>query len=90
MLPLPLTAAGPPYAPMELVTKPSAASRDTEDAEEDVEKSTSAEDEDAQRRDDNEDNIEKTDQNDNQVRSFFLRTRIDFLYYYYDNISIFL
>lgn len=70
-LPLPLTAAGPPYVPMELVTKPaSVASTNAEDAE-DGEKSTNAEDEDSQQRDDNEGNIEKTDQNENQVRFFY-------------------
>lgn len=62
MLPLPLTAAGPPYAPIELVTKPSAASKDVEDAE----KGANAED--TPQRDDNEGNIEKSDQNENQVR----------------------
>jgi len=67
MLPLPLTAAGPPYAPIELVTKPSSlASTNAEDAE-DAEKNTNAEDEDAQQHDDNEGNIEKIDQNENQV-----------------------
>lgn len=68
ILPLPLTAAGPPYAPIELVTKPSAASKVVEDTE-DVEKSATAEDEDAQQRDDNEGNIERSDQDENQVRS---------------------
>ncbi|KMR05196.1 re1-silencing transcription factor [Lasius niger] len=68
MLPLPLTAAGPPYVPMELVTKPaSVASTNAEDAE-DGEKSTNAEDEDYQQRDDNEGNIEKAgDPNENQT-----------------------
>ncbi|KAH0953909.1 hypothetical protein HN011_003527 [Eciton burchellii] len=67
MLPLPLTAAGPPYAPIELVTKPSSlASTNAEDAE-DAEKNTNAEDEDAQQHDDNEGNIEKVDQNENQT-----------------------
>lgn len=66
MLP-PLTAAGPPYAPIELVTKPSVVSKDVEDGE-DTEKSANAEDEDTQQRDDNEGNIEKPDQNENQVR----------------------
>ncbi|XP_014480460.1 PREDICTED: gastrula zinc finger protein 5-1-like isoform X2 [Dinoponera quadriceps] len=66
ILPLPLTAAGPPYAPVELVTKPSAASKDVEDAE-DAEKSVSAEYEDTRQRDDNERNIEKSDQDENQT-----------------------
>ncbi|XP_032673707.1 myoneurin-like isoform X2 [Odontomachus brunneus] len=61
MLPLPLTAAGPPYAPIELVTKPSAVSKDVEDAE----KGANAED--TPQRDDNEGNIEKSDQNENQT-----------------------
>lgn len=67
ILPLPLTAAGPPYAPIELVTKPSSvASTNAEDAE-DAEKNTNAEDEDAQQNDDNEGNIERVDQNENQT-----------------------
>lgn len=78
MLPLPLTAAGPPYVPMELVTKPaSVASTNAEDAE-DGEKSTNAEDEDFQQRDDNEGNIEKTDQNENQVSFFYYYTLFSF------------
>lgn len=65
MVPLPLMAAGPPYAPIELVTKPTIASNDTDAEKGDA----SAEDEDGQERDDNESNIERTDdQNENQVR----------------------
>jgi len=70
MLPLPLTAAGPPYVPIELVTKPASVAN-AEDAE-DGEKSTNDEDEDPQQRDDNEDNIENTDQNENQVRHLII------------------
>lgn len=71
MLPLPLTAAGPPYVPMELVTNPaSVASTNAEDAE-DAEKSTNGEDEDPPQRDDNEGNIEKTE-NENQVSNLII------------------
>lgn len=82
MLPLPLTAAGPPYVPMELVTKPSSvASTNAEDAE-DGEKSTNAEDEDSQQRDDNEGNIEKTeDHNENQVN--FFRCAVTLFYFFF-------
>lgn len=70
MLPLPLTAAGPPYVPMELVTKPASVASTNAENIEDTENTTNAEDEDAQQRDDNESNIEKPDQNDSQVRLF--------------------
>jgi len=70
MLPLPLTAAGPPYVPMELVTKPASVASTNADNTEDTENNTNAEDEDAQQRDDNESNIEKPDQNDSQVGLF--------------------
>ncbi|XP_071876985.1 uncharacterized protein isoform X1 [Bombus fervidus] len=55
MVPLPLTSAGPPYGPMELVTK-----RDGErDAEENEEKE--------EKQDDDEGNIDRADENDNQT-----------------------
>lgn len=57
MVPLPLTSAGPPYGPMELVTK--------RDGEQDAEKNEEKEEE---KQDDNEGNIERADENDNQVR----------------------
>lgn len=71
MLPLPLTAAGPPYVPMELVTKPASVASTNAENTDDAENNANAEDEDAQQRDDNESNIEKPDQNDSQVRMIF-------------------
>ncbi|KOX71877.1 RE1-silencing transcription factor [Melipona quadrifasciata] len=56
MVPLPLTSAGPPYGPMELVTK--------RDGEQDAEKNEEKEEE---KQDDNEENIERADENDNQT-----------------------
>lgn len=60
MVPLPLTSAGPPYGPMELVTK---SSKDRDETE--MEENEGNED---QQCDDNEGDIEKSDKTDNQVR----------------------
>lgn len=62
MVPLPLSSAGPPYGPIELVTKPSAPANDGDGEGNDGEG-----DEEQQRSDDNEGNIEKPDENDYQV-----------------------
>ena len=67
MVPLPLTSAGPPYGPMELVTK-----RDGDRvAEENEEKE--------EKQDDDEGNIDRADENDNQVRFGI----IIFLFFFY-------
>lgn len=55
MLPLPLTSAGPPYGPIELVTKPTSETDKNVDEKEDGQG------------DDNEGNIEKPDENENQT-----------------------
>lgn len=55
MVSLPLTSIGPPYGPMELVTKRNS-ERDVKNEEREKEK-----------QDDNEKNIERANENDNQV-----------------------
>lgn len=67
MVPLPLTSAGPPYGPMELVTK--------RDGEQDAERTEEKEEE---KQDDNEGNIERADENDNQVR-FAIIFKVSFM-----------
>ncbi|KAG7211460.1 hypothetical protein KM043_010742 [Ampulex compressa] len=68
MVPLPLTAGGPPYGPIELVTKPSTASNKAElprnagaEAEEEEE------DEEEREREEKEGSAEKSDENENQT-----------------------
>ncbi|XP_020280600.1 B-cell lymphoma 6 protein homolog isoform X2 [Pseudomyrmex gracilis] len=65
ILPLPLMAAGPPYIPIELITKP------TSIASTNAEETRNTEDEDAQQRD-NEGNIEKADQSENENQTCVL------------------
>nr|KAF7387601.1 hypothetical protein H0235_018323 [Vespula pensylvanica] len=65
MVPLPLTFNGPPYSPMELVTKSSGSNNDLESAKDDTYRTE--ENDDGDDNEGNEENIEKPDENENQT-----------------------
>ncbi|XP_015184052.1 PREDICTED: zinc finger and BTB domain-containing protein 41 isoform X1 [Polistes dominula] len=68
MVPLPLTLSGPPYGPMELVTKSSGSTNDLESVKDENNDNFRREDnDDGDDNEGNEENIEKPDENENQT-----------------------